>query len=336
MLINKKVSNKITNHIVVKRTNSSREKLFFEIDKYDCFNFPTKTLINNPFVFKCNLMGGHRINKIVNDFMSLHQKLSEFINTKHKQYPRLLIKQNIGLFKLKNQIISNSTHEIYADLKSETAKFYARDVETLFDISHELDKHYDFYKFFILCTSQRAALSKSYSTILVKDIENLPYIKNVEFSEFEKILINDTINYHLDYIRFGENSKILKKIPNCNNNIINDFSTFFLKVINSVYKDFHPADPIKTTSFICFPFYYGDTPEDDLEELRKNEEKLEIHLQNLINSQSSSTLRINRVLRIYNKNIIYLIKPYQLRYWLRSIAIRDADETVADFIEQGL
>ena len=71
------------------------------------------------------------------------------------------------------------------------------------------------------------------------------------------------------------------------------------------------------------------------EEFANNKQKLEVHLDSLIKHQTSSTLRINRILRIYEKNIIYLIKPNQLRYWLKSIAIRDADETVADFIEQG-
>jgi hypothetical protein len=45
--------------------------------------------------------------------------------------------------------------------------------------------------------------------------------------------------------------------------------------------------------------------------------------------------RIVRVLRIYDKNVIYLVKPKQLRYWLRSVAIRDADETFEDLVKQG-
>ena len=35
------------------------------------------------------------------------------------------------------------------------------------------------------------------------------------------------------------------------------------------------------------------------------------------------------------ENIIYLIKPKQLRFWLKSIAIRDADETFVDLRNQG-
>ena len=39
-------------------------------------------------------------------------------------------------------------------------------------------------------------------------------------------------------------------------------------------------------------------------------------------------------MRIYDENVIYLIKPKQLRYWLRSVAIRDADETFAFLVNQ--
>jgi hypothetical protein len=45
---------------------------------------------------------------------------------------------------------------------------------------------------------------------------------------------------------------------------------------------------------------------------------------------------IKRVLHYYNgENKICLIKPKQLRYWLRSIAVRDADDTFTDLIEAG-
>ena len=32
---------------------------------------------------------------------------------------------------------------------------------------------------------------------------------------------------------------------------------------------------------------------------------------------------------------VYILKPDRLRYWLRSIALRDADEIMADLRSQG-
>jgi hypothetical protein len=42
-----------------------------------------------------------------------------------------------------------------------------------------------------------------------------------------------------------------------------------------------------------------------------------------------------RVLRFYDRNVILIVKPDRLRYWIRSTAIRDADETLADLQKQG-
>jgi hypothetical protein len=42
-----------------------------------------------------------------------------------------------------------------------------------------------------------------------------------------------------------------------------------------------------------------------------------------------------RILRIFDGPFVLLIKPDRLRYWLRSIALRDADEALADLRGMG-
>jgi hypothetical protein len=41
-----------------------------------------------------------------------------------------------------------------------------------------------------------------------------------------------------------------------------------------------------------------------------------------------------RLLRLYIGDILVLVKPDRPRYWLRSIAIRDADDTLADIMRE--
>ncbi len=48
-----------------------------------------------------------------------------------------------------------------------------------------------------------------------------------------------------------------------------------------------------------------------------------------------TSYRINRVVKIYDDDYIYLLKPKELRYWLQSIALRDADETIVDLYKAG-
>ncbi|MGB9498324.1 MAG: hypothetical protein ACKVE4_00940 [Dissulfuribacterales bacterium] len=64
-------------------------------------------------------------------------------------------------------------------------------------------------------------------------------------------------------------------------------------------------------------------------------DELEADLYELIQNNTNTNSRIVRMLRVYEKNTIYLIKPKQARYWLRSVAIRDADDTFADLVVQG-
>ncbi len=64
-------------------------------------------------------------------------------------------------------------------------------------------------------------------------------------------------------------------------------------------------------------------------------DQFEYHLNQLVHKKFGKYLRITRVIRIYDQNVIYLVKPKQVRYWLRSVAVRDADETFEDLVKQG-
>jgi hypothetical protein len=169
------------------------------------------------------------------------------------------------------------------------------------------------------------------TAILKKDIESLPYPEDeteLELTETEQILVDDVLDYMLDFRRNGEKSAGEKPVDDYQ---LHQFSEIYCRVLNSVYKEFKPHEPLKTGSFICFPFYYKDKPQIKTE----NPDELEADLYELIQNNTSTNSRIVRMLRIYEKNTIYLIKPKQTRYWLRSIAIRDADETFADLVAQG-
>ena len=64
-------------------------------------------------------------------------------------------------------------------------------------------------------------------------------------------------------------------------------------------------------------------------------DSLQSRLDNLLHEKNGETLRVTRIARIYDDNFIFLLKPERLRYWLPSVALRDADETLADLRTQG-
>lgn len=169
------------------------------------------------------------------------------------------------------------------------------------------------------------------NSLYKSDIMALPYpddMQDIDLNHWEQVLVDDIGDYLVDFCRSGENAKVLSET---NEDDLRGFGEMYCEVLNPVYKQFRPLEPISIDSFICYPFCYGDAPLIKLPE--KN--KVAPFLDELLHRRHGSRLFINRVLRLYEQNVIFMVKPNQKRYWLRSIALRDADETLVDLLEQG-
>ena len=154
------------------------------------------------------------------------------------------------------------------------------------------------------------------------DIMSLPDpSKNFKIDNQEKILLDDIINYYLDYRRLGAKSKVLNKV---NKDDLAVFGDVYCHFLNSVYDCFRPSKPLVGDDFVAFPFILGETPE---MEIPDSIESMEETLKVLSNPETGHNIWMKRVLRVYHKNVIFLYKPNQKHYWLPSIAIRDVDET---------
>ncbi len=165
---------------------------------------------------------------------------------------------------------------------------------------------------------------------LKADILSLPDpSQNFKYDTIEEVLLDDIIYHYTEFRKNGEKSKILNKVSKSD---LTEFGDYYCRILNSVYDSFHPSKPVFGEDFIVFPFILGETPEIEIPE---SIESIEEILRNLINHKAGYNLWIKRILRVYHKNVIFLYKPNQKRYWLRSIAIRDADETFLDLFKQG-
>jgi hypothetical protein len=156
---------------------------------------------------------------------------------------------------------------------------------------------------------------------------NTPAIDQ-EMSFWEQAIIDDVLNCYIDFCSKGEGSLAVKQVTR---NHLSAFGEMYCSILNPVYEQFHPLQPLYFGAFICCPFCYGETPHFKLPE----EAEIVSYLNGLLHRQHGSRLFINRILRIYEQNVIFMIKPNQKRYWLRSIALRDADETLVDLLKQG-
>jgi len=188
----------------------------------------------------------------------------------------------------------------------------------------------EFYRFFTMIHGSRSLIAKQ-TQISKEDIDLIPIPENshsLDLSFWEKAIQNDVLKYIAVYVRRGQNSDLLRK--KANGKELETYSKMFCRMLGSVYDNLQAGDPIFLHSLICQPFYFGEEPK--LEWLTKGAEE---PLKKLIYYDKHEHLRTVRVFRYYAENVLLIVKPDRLRYWIRSTAIRDADETLVDLHQQG-
>lgn len=184
---------------------------------------------------------------------------------------------------------------------------------------------------FVACVSVRLFTQKA-TTLSGADILALPYPeeRTLDLSHNENLIVEDIVDHYRDLIRLGEDSPAMR---NSALTALPNFRSVFLRQINAIYKKnpLNALEPMSWPGIVCQGFIFGKGVADwsGADELRGK-------LNALIKEQHGSSLQVTRIARIYDgKAAFYLIKPDRLRYWLPSIALRDADETLADLRLQG-
>ena len=252
-----------------------------------------------------------------------------FKNKKIYEPPHLLIKEKLG----KYGIISEYRDD-YLTFRNDSIGIHAplNEKKELLILAERLKKYSLTFLFYLITTSGRAGISKA-TSLLKKDLDLLPYPddnKNLQLSRVEEYFANDTFDYMLNYIK--NNNKNIPVLKDVTDEQLDEFQSVYCELLNSTYDDFKPLNSFETESFIGCSFYFKDKPKTILIE---NSEELDENLFSIINNKVGQNVNIKRILRFYDKNIIYIIKPKQYRFWLKSIAVRDADETFSDLVRMG-
>ena len=246
-----------------------------------------------------------------------------FKNIKVYFGPHLLIKEGIS----DNQLIVDYTDSDIL-FKEKIIGIQSNNKEELVNLLPYLKSK--IVSYYLAATSAEFLLRRA-TSIKKHDIDNIPYDDDIDnhFSSFDEILINDLFDYLIEFRSKGENSFILKN--NANSGELVAFGETFCDVLKNIFSSIKAYPPIETDSFFCLPFYFGDKPNITFNDSCEAER----HIENLIQKNLGVSLRLTRIVRLYENNVIYLIKPKKLRYWLKSIALRDADETFSDLRKQG-
>lgn len=241
------------------------------------------------------------------------------------QPPHLLIKEQSGIASIPIEF-----RDDYLTFRNEIIGISApkKDSKLLQEIAARIKGNVSYSALLWLLSGR--IISTREGVVLKNDILSLPYPeKKLEFDFVEEILLDDVSKYYSEFRKEGEKSEILSPVEEGD---LNTFGKIYCKLLNSIYDNFKPLHAIVGKEFIAYPFILGNNPEIQIPETL---EGVEEKLRGLIDHQVSYNLWVKRIIKVYHKNVILLYKPNQKRYWLKSIAIRDADETFSDLYKQG-
>ncbi len=175
----------------------------------------------------------------------------------------------------------------------------------------------------------QALLGKS-TAILKRDLDVLPWpeLENGwNLSWWEKILCEDVVEFAGDFVRLGQNSRLLRE--QVTKNGLKNFSKVFVRMLGSVYSNLRATESNLHDGLAFQAFSFG------LQAELNWPADWSGRLQEIIYRKHGDALRTVRIIRFYERNTIVIVKPDRLRYWIPSTAIRDADETLADLTKQG-
>lgn len=183
----------------------------------------------------------------------------------------------------------------------------------------------------ILAVSSATLAASKATAVLSADILNLPLPDEdlPELTANERTLADDILDHFMKFVRLGEKSDIMR---NHGADSLPAFNEVLCRQISTVYAR-KPLKALRAETWpgiICQPFVFGNGKAD-----WTGAETLHGRLDALLRERKGLALSVTRIARIYDGPFVFLIKPDRQRFWLRSVALRDADETLADLRAQG-
>lgn len=377
-------------HLIANRAFSNTHKLFLEFDYYD-FHFVRKyDAIHNSYVWKANLLGGHRIKRML-DVLTKQRTIGDFLKQKEKEgwtcgegfiewtgkgkpkradyitgktyldtddftgkenhlypccvqqflrprkqaiyeAPHLLIRKivtNTGLAScLYNEYVTfrNGVYAIHAP------EYDKSDLEQL---ERFIDSNVILFRFMIQAMSGRAGVIKA-TSLNDEDIKALPYpefASSSAFSMADEIVMKDALDYFSAPRRQDVHKRLYREditIPE-----LHQYADVFCKGFNSYAgqngRGFALSRIISSSQYYVLQIEQKDIENPVYEEC--NDIGGYINTLTQIHSSQNHSTHIQKIMKVYGKGVLLLIKPKLRRFWLQSIALRDSDDIFADNIK---
>jgi hypothetical protein len=163
------------------------------------------------------------------------------------------------------------------------------------------------------------------------DIYSIPYPVDGSFdlSKNERIVIDDILDYQSEFVRRGEKSSAMRPVEDKD---LRAYADILSEQVNALYgsDSFGLRDQFSWSGAVCQAYAFGDVQVD-----WSGAQELQGRVATLLQAPSHQQLKMTRICRLYDGCFLFILKPDRLRYWLRSIGLRDADDVLADLRAQG-
>lgn len=263
--------------------------------------------------------------------------------------PFVILDQVIGSESLKAAYIGSK--------QSDKEIYYSRDFIGISTTTHnesKLKKVYSLvinncgdeflnYQLFVISISS-SCLVLTETDVNKSDFLSLPFpddLSYLEISKFEKIIQNDVLKYYRHLGKaISKNSAGAILHETITNKELTKFGDSFCAVLNDIYaeddKSWQKGTITQSPNFISYQFGFGKNGGLQNKKIESSEQDFQFLLNN---TTSNSGVIHKRIIRKYKHidgyDCLYLIKPKTRRYWLQSIALRDADDTFIDLRKAG-
>jgi hypothetical protein len=250
------------------------------------------------------------------------QKVKAFQRPRPKtryEQPIILIRQTDGL-----QMARWDKHDLTYDSEVLGIACAGKSPNDHRDFFERLFRLRSFYSGWLALTSGKAGLQKA-TALNKSDIDDFPFPideAELDLSDNDLIILADAFDFYRDFQRRGDDAEMMRAATLDDHR---EFAKVFARQINTVHKKLRPLPVRSWAGVSCQPFVFGKAEPD-----WKDADGLSDKLAKLLRAKNSPSLTTVRIVRIFDGPFVFLIKPDRLRYWLRSIALRDADEALAD------
>lgn len=174
------------------------------------------------------------------------------------------------------------------------------------------------------------------SALLKQDIMELPYPEDgkLHFRGVEPVLRDDVLSHMIPLIKYGTGKEeTLHLINPASKPQLHTFSGTLIQVLRNTWKQIREAKVADLGTAWCAAYSLDGS---DVEMPDETPAQLITRIDRLLEHRASDCLRFRRVVRVFDGNAFYFIKPKDYRYWLRSVAVRDADEVVGHLMTQAV